>query len=193
MIRVKLSDSKVRELDSMVSTSFWSPDGKPLSSKEFIRKLFGDLPSFFKDEDELREIWSLPDTRKQLLEELSEKGYSKEQLRDLQKIIHGEESDLFDVLSYIAYHVALVPRLERAKRAKLYLKSYNQKQQEFINFVLDQYVKDGVSELDDAKLPKLLTLKYKALANAKAKLGDINSIRETFIGFQEHLYQSNAS
>jgi len=192
MVKVKLSDNKVREIDSMVRTSFWSPSGKPISSQEFIEQLFGDLPSFFTNENELRKLWSLPSTRKKLLTELSEKGYTNSQLEDLRNLIHGEESDLFDVLSYVAYHKDLVPRLERASRAKIQMNDYNQKQQEFLNFVLEQYVKEGVDELDDSKLPNLLELKYKAIADAKRELGDIKSIRETFIGFQEYLYQERA-
>jgi type I restriction enzyme R subunit len=193
MVRVKLSGNKEREIDSMVKTSFWSPSGKPISSEEFIQQLFGDLPSFFSDENQLRELWSVPSTRKKLLEELSEKGYTNAQLEDLRNLIHGEDSDLFDVLSYVAYHKDLVPRLERADRAKVHMNDYNQKQQEFLNFVLEQYVRDGVDELDDAKLPNLLELKYKAIADAKIQLGDIKSIRNTFIGFQEHLYGDEAS
>lgn len=192
MIKVKLSDNKVREIDSMIKTSFWSPSGKPISSTEFIEQLFGDLPEFFKSESELRKIWSLPSTRKKLLTELSEKGYTNSQLEDLRNLIHGEDSDLFDVLSYVAYHKDLVPRLERAGRAKIQMNDYNQKQHEFLNFVLEQYVKEGVNELDDSKLPDLLELKYKAIADAKRELGDIKSIRETFIGFQEYLYQERA-
>ncbi|MCB0549350.1 MAG: DEAD/DEAH box helicase family protein [Phaeodactylibacter sp.] len=192
IIRVKLSDHKVRELDAMVKTSFYSTDGKPISAEEFIKQLFGDIPSLFKNEEELRKIWSLPDTRRKLLEELSEKGYTHEQLEDLRKLVHGEDSDLYDVLIYIAYHKDLVPRLERAERAKVYLNSYNPAQQDFLNFVLEQYVKVGVDELDDGKLPSLLELKYKAIADAKRELGDIQSIRNTFIKFQEHLYQSQA-
>jgi len=188
MIKVKLSDQKVIELDSMVKTSFWSPDGKPVSSAEFVRKLFGDIPKFFKDEEELRRIWSMPDTRKKLIRDLSDNGYTESQLEDLQKIIHGEESDLYDVLSYIAWHRDMVPRIERADRARIYLSSYDPQQREFLYFVLDQYVRDGVTELDDQKLPDLLTLKYKAIADARKELGDIAGIRETFIGFQGYLY-----
>ena len=192
MIKIKLSDGKVRELDSMVKTTFWNPTGVPISSQEFVKQLFGDIPTFFKDEEELRKLWILPDTRKKLLEELSEKGYTNEQLNDLKKLVHGEDSDLFDVLSYVAYHRNLVPRLERAKKARIHFDSYNPAQQEFLNFVLDQYVKEGVDELDDAKLPELLELKYHAIADAKQALGDIKSIRDSFIGFQEHLYKKQA-
>lgn len=191
MISVKLSDHKTREIDSMIKTSFWSPSGKPISATEFMQQLFGDLPSLFADEHELRQLWSLPSTRKKLLEELREKGYTSPQLDDLRQAIHGEDSDLFDVLSYVAYHKSLVPRLERASKAKIQLSDYNPKQQEFLNFILEQYIKGGVTELDDSKLPKLLELKYQAISDAKQELGDIKSIRKAFIEFQEYLYEES--
>ena len=189
MIKVTLSDNKVRELDSMVKTSFYNSDGGILSAEQFIKNLFGELPALFKNEDELRKIWSQPDTRKKLLEELTEKGYSQAQLEDLQKLVHGEENDLYDVLSYVAFHRNMIPRLERAEKAKIHFDSYNAEQQEFLNYVLDQYVKAGVSELDDAKLSQLLILKYHAIPDAKQALGDIPTIRKTFIGFQGFLYE----
>jgi len=192
MIKVKLSKTKELELDSMIRTSFWSPDGKPISANEFVKNLFGDIPSFFSNEEELRKIWSLPDTRKKLLTELSEKGYTQAQLDDLKKLVHGENSDLYDVLSYVAYHTELVPRLERATRAKVHLNNYNSAQQDFLNFVLKQYINTGFTELDDTKLPDLLELKYNAIADAKQALGSIPSIRNTFIGFQEYLYKAKA-
>ena len=191
LIRIKLSEQKVLELDSMVKTSFWSPEGHPISAEQFIKSLFGDLTNMMSESD-LKKAWSIPNTRRKLLEELSEKGYTPAQLEELRKIVHGEDSDLFDVLSYIAYHRNLVPRLKRAEKAKVHFSTYNTEQQEFLNFVLDQYVKEGVTELDDSKLPDLLELKYHAIADAKSKLGDIKSIRETFIGFQEYLYESEA-
>jgi len=192
MVKIKLADNKFREIDSMVKTSFWSATGKPISSEQFMQELYGDLPSFFKSETELRKLWSMPGTRKKLLEELSEKGYSNAQLEDLRKVIHGQDSDLFDVLSFVAYHKNLVPRLQRSENAKIKLADYHPKQQEFLNFVLQQYVREGVNELDDSKLPNLLELKYQAIADAKRELGDIKSIREAFIGFQEHLYSDRA-
>jgi len=189
IIKIKLSDNKEREIDSTVKTTFWDPSGKPISSTEFIEQLFGDIPKYFSSELELRKIWSIPSTRKKLLDELNENGYTSTQLDDLRKLVQGEESDLYDVLSYVAYHTNLVPRLERASKAKLQIMDYDVKQQEFLNFVLDQYVRDGVNELDDKKLPELLALKYKAIADAKRELGNIKSIRENFIGFQKNLYE----
>ncbi len=177
----------------MIHTTFWSADGSMLSAKEFIQQLFGDLPGFFENEEELRKIWSLPATRKKLLEELSDKGYTDSQLEELRKLVHGEDSDLFDVLNYVAYQKDLVPRLDRASQARIQIQDYEPKQQAFLNFVLSQYVKEGVGELDDAKLADLLKLNFGAIDDAKNQLGEIKSIREAFIGFQEHLYQAEAS
>lgn len=193
MVKVKLADGKVRQLQHTVSTSFWSPDGRPISAEEFLRSLFGTLPELFKSEDELRNIWSKPDTRKKLLEELSEKGFAKPQLTEFQKILNAENSDLYDVLAYIAFHSEIVDRDIRANKAKIHLSNYDQKQQEFLNFVLSQYVKQGVDELDDTKISDLLVLKYHAIADAKKELGDIATIREIFINMQPHLYREKAA
>lgn len=188
MVKVKLADGKVRQFQHMVSTSFWSPDGTPISAEEFLKSLFGALPALFKNEDELRTIWSKPDTRKKLLEELTEKGFAKQQLQEFQRILNAENSDLYDVLAYIAFHSDIIERAERADKAKIHLIDYDPKQQEFLDFVLNQYVKQGVDELDDSKIGDLLVLKYHAIADAKKELGDIASIRNTFIGFQTYLY-----
>ena len=51
-----------------------------------------------------------------------------------------------------------------------------------------QYVKEGVGELDEDKLPHLIQLKYRAVSDAAADLGGIPAIRSAFIGFQRHLY-----
>lgn len=50
-----------------------------------------------------------------------------------------------------------------------------------------------MDKLDDEKLPELLELKYKAIADAKRELGNVTFIREIFIGFQEHLYREETS
>ena len=174
----------------MIKTSFWSPSGTPISASDFIKQLYGDLPNFFSSEEELRKLWSLPDTRKKLLSELNENGYSQEQLSDLKNIVNGTDSDLFDVLNYIAYHKELVPRLERATMARMKLSDYSVNQREFLNFVLEQYIEEGVDELYVEKLSPLLTLKYSTISDAKNHLGDIKSIRKSFISFQKELYST---
>ena len=65
------------------------------------------------------------------------------------------------------------------------------KQQEFLEFVLEQYIKEGVGELDRSKLPKLLELKYHAVRDAVTQLGSVGIISEVFIGFQQYLYSQD--
>jgi type I restriction enzyme, R subunit len=193
-IRVKLADGKERMIQHMVATTFWSPDGKPMSAQEFIERLYGDLPELFKDEEELRRIWGRPDTRKALLEGLAEKGYSEEALNEVARMIDAEDSDLFDVLSYIRFASAPITRKERvATHSSLIFSRYTGKQREFLDFVLDQYVREGVGELDGSKLPHLIDLKYRALDDATAELGSVSDIRELFTGFQRHLYEPEAA
>jgi type I restriction enzyme, R subunit len=79
-IIIKLADGKERVIQHMMATSYWSPDGKPISANQMVERLYGELPRFFKDEDELRRLWSKPDTRKALLQSLAEKGFGPEQL-----------------------------------------------------------------------------------------------------------------
>lgn len=188
-VQVKLADGKERTIQHMIATTFWSPEGKPMSAAEFIERLFGDLPALFKDEDELRAIWSKPDTRKALLEGLTEKGYGQDELAEIRRMIDAENSDLFDVLAYIAFALSPISREERvlANKGRIF-SHYGYKEQEFLDFVLDHYIQQGVGELDQEKLPDLLALKYQAINDAVAELGPVVGIRDVFIGFQEHLY-----
>jgi type I restriction enzyme, R subunit len=189
--KVKLADGKERSIDHMMSTTFWHPDGSPMSAQQFMEQLFGKLPEFFKDEAELRALWSVPDTRKLLLHGLAEKGFGHDQLVEMQKIINAEKSDLFDVLEYVAYALPPSTREERAARAKVAIKkNFNGKQQAFLDFVLAHYVDVGVDELDQDKLAPLLKLRYRnSIADAVADLGNPNEVGQMFAGFQKYLYE----
>jgi type I restriction enzyme R subunit len=193
--KVKLADGKARTIQHMTSTTFWHPDGTPMSAQQFMELLFGKLPEFFKDEAELRALWSSPDTRRKLLDGLAEKGFGKEQLSEMQKIIDAEKSDLFDVLAHVAYALPPLTRDERATRAKLTIsKKFTSKQQTFLDFVLAHYVAVGVEELDQEKLTPLLKLKYRdSIADALADLGRPDEIGRAFAGFQRYLYEPSVA
>ena len=193
MVEVTLADGNKRKIQSMTATSFWSADGTPMSAAQFMENLFGAMPEFFKDEDQLRAIWSDPATRKSLLAGLADKGFSAEPLAEMQKLIEAENSDLFDVLAYVAFEAAPETRAERASKARAVVhQQFNDKQQAFVDFVLAQYVKQGVDELDAEKLSPLLKLRYGALNDAIQDLGGAEQIRQVFVGFQRYLYESNA-
>ena len=194
-LKIKLRNGKEFEIQSMMSTSFWNANGTPMSAEEFLNNLFGELPNLFKNEEELRTLWSSPLTRKTLLEKLDEAGFGKDELATLQKIIDAEKSDLFDVLDFVFYSdTKPITREARVQAAQATIFALlNSKQKEFIEFVLSKYIETGVEELDQEKLPVLLTNKYQSLEDAKEILGDVANIKKLFIEFQQHLYKENVA
>lgn len=193
-VKIKLRDGKEREIQHMISTSFWNADGKPISVEEFLSNLYGSLPSFFKDEDELRTIWSNPMTRKVLLQKLADAGYGKDELTTLQKLIDADKSDLFDVLEYVSFAITPISREVRVAASQPAIFALlDNRQKEFLEFVLSKYIESGVDELDQEKLPLLLQNKYQSLGDAIDILGDVPQISSLFIEFQKHLYQSTVA
>ncbi len=177
------------------STTFYDPKlGKTIGADEFIQRLVGKLPGFFKSEEELRQIWSDPMTRKKLLQRLAEEGYDRKALEGIQKLLNAEDKDIFDILQYIAYNTNMKSRVERANECMEYVAdSYNARQASFIEFILEQYKKNGVNELNDERVGKLITLRYGSPRDAQKVLGEMKQIRTIFCNFQHYLYQDRAS
>ena len=158
-----------------------------------MKQMFADLPQFFEDEDQLRDIWGNPNTREKLLEDLSAAGYDEEKLEGMKDLIDAKHSDVYDVLAYVAYATETCTRTERVIESKRAIAGAftDHKQIEFIEFILDKYIEDGVKELSPKKIQSLVTLKYNTISDAAAVLGSPKAIRETFVGFQKYLYQAS--
>ena len=157
-----------------------------------MKKLFDtlQLPSLFESEEKLREIWSNPLTRKDLMSKLEKEGCHKEDLLKLQELINAENSDLYDVLQYIAYAKETVSRAARVETNEDNIYTMlNAQQREFVSYVLRNYVEVGVDELDIGNLSTVLTAKYGSVHEAQQELGDVEEVQRTFIEFQEHLYK----
>jgi type I restriction enzyme R subunit len=188
-VTVKLADGKVRKLQHMAATTFWSADGRPMSAAQFLESLFGVLPEFFKDEDELRKLWSDPETRQRLIDGLAERGFSREALAEMQKAVEAEDSDLYDVLAYVAFAASPITRLQRAVAAKLATFTFvTDKQAAFIEFLLSHYVDRGIDELGSSRLKLLLELRYGATQNAFSELGQPEKVRALFLEAQRRLF-----
>lgn len=189
-LKIKLSDGKVRELQSMSSTYFYV-DGKPISAEDFLKHLFDvlKLPELLESEEKLRELWANPMTRRELLKKLEDAGCHKDDLVKLQELIDAQDSDLFDVLEYIAYAKSPISRATRVETNKDNIYNMlNATQRDFVEYVLRNYVDVGVDELDVSKLSTVLTVKYGSIHAAQEQLGTPQEIRQTFIEFQKQLY-----
>lgn len=190
-IIVKLRDGRELKIQHMKETIFMGPDGKTLNAQEFIASLFDvlALPDLFRSEEDLRKIWSVPMTRKALLNRLAEIGFDESSLLEIQKLIDAEDSDLFDVLEYVAFSEEPITREARVVATRPELNSaLTPAQQDFIEFILGRYIQTGVDELDDARLPDLLQLKYDAVADGVSQLGGPDMARKIFLDAQQRLY-----
>ena len=193
-IKIKLSDGKARKIKAMSDTMFYL-DGKPVSAEEFIKKLFDTLklPEILGSEDDLRELWSNPITRSELISKLDKHGCSKDDLHKLRQVIDAENSDLFDVLQYIAFSNPAISRKERVDLAEDNIYNFiNKDQVEFIRFVLNNYIQEGIDELDISNLSTIINAKYGSINEAQKELGSSDAIKETFTDFQKYLYQKSS-
>jgi type I restriction enzyme R subunit len=191
---IKLADGKERRIQHMIATNFFGPDGKLMSAAQFVQSLFDTLrlPVFLKSEEHLRKLWSDPTTRAALLDRLADAGFSRDDLAAIQALIDAQNSDLFDVLQYVAYAKPTLTRTERveASRKRIY-RDLEANQREFIDFVLSQYVDLGVDELQQERLPQLLAIKYQSQMEGIQALGGTDRARATFIDFQRELYRAS--
>ena len=166
-------------------------DGKLITLKEFVNVLVDNetLPKFFKDDEDLRTQWQNPDTRKALLEKMEHDGFSLDKLLKVQEMLNYEKCDLLDVLEYLAYQSTPIEREQRVAIARSEITAdLNEPQSDFVNFVLNQYIEQGYTELSMENLPELIKLKYGTINDAKAELGSLGEINKIFIGFQKGLY-----
>lgn len=187
-LEIRLSDGKARKIKYIKSDMFWGADGKPVSAEEFLHSMFGQLPEFFNSAQELETIWSSPKTREELLDKMADVGYDMETLSKVRSLVDAEDSDLLDVLEYIAYNIEPIERKDRVKKTDAYRLSLSTKEQEFVNFIIQLYLREGVEELGTKKLPEIINLKYGSVADGVSTLGGIDVARNAFNNLQRHLY-----
>lgn len=95
------------------------------------------------------------------------------------------------MLAYVAFALPTLTRQQRGdERRPEILTHYDAKLQAFLDFVLGEYVKQGISERDQDKLGNLITLKYHTVNEAAVQLGGVPAIKETLVGFQQFLYST---
>jgi type I restriction enzyme R subunit len=129
------------------------------------------------------------------LTKLGEQGFSLVDLGKIQELISATESDLYDVLAYISFAAPKKTREKRASGARRRVAmQFSDRTRDFIDFVLDHYVTEGVEELDPLKLPQLLELKYGGIQDALREIGSsADNVRDAFISFQKFLYEETAA
>nr|WP_291240704.1 type I restriction endonuclease subunit R [Gemmobacter sp.] len=188
---IRLADGKERAIRYLAATTYWGPDGKPMSAQQFLDRLFGDLSKMIASEDDLRREWSNPESRERFVAVLEQQGYDPEKLAEMRRLVDAPNSDLFDVLAYIRFSTEPKTRTDRAEAVREQgLGDADIKMRDFLLGVLSAYESGGETELATSKLGGLLTARYGTLADAKLALGEIATIRKAFFEIQRQIYLS---
>jgi len=174
-----------------IETTYVGTDGIPLKTEDYLELLIGVLGKFYNDEDGLREIWSNPTNRKDLLNKLKEMNIDESQLNDLKVIFEAEDSDIYDILTHISFNLDIKTRAERVlsvEDSDFTEKYHNDKAKEFIEFILDRYQKYGVKELEDNNLSTLIEVSSIDKSVLNTSFGSYK-IRDEYFGLQREIYR----
>ncbi len=179
---VKVIDIETRYLDPVT--------GKHLSSEAFLERIVWELPKLYTDEHQLRMLWANPDTRQELLENLAKLGIEKDQLDDLKRMFHAENSDIFDILAHLSFDSDIKYRQERSEYAKGIIEHYESlKAQEFLDFLLALYVKQGILDFRKDRLSRKIELYWKWQAREIAQeFWGMEKLVEAYYEVQRSLY-----
>jgi type I restriction enzyme R subunit len=171
-------------------------DGKTLDAEAYLREIMGHLPALYQSEAQLRAIWQDPKTRRELIKKLESEGLSGDQLIEFKRLLHAENSDIIDVLTFLQYDSALSTYTERVIRAKgddaFFNRYRDQRAKNFLYFILDQYEQHGVQELDLENLSQLIQ-KSLFLGNRREAVqafgGKPELIQQAFLDLQVVLFK----
>jgi type I restriction enzyme R subunit len=176
-----------------IETTYVGENGIPLKTEDYLELLIGVLGKFYNDENGLREIWSNPKNRKDLLNKLKEMNIDESQLDDLKQIFEAQDSDIYDVLAHLSFNMDIKSRNERViavENSDFVEKYHNEKAKQFIEFILDRYRKDGVKELDDDKLGKLVDLSgLGTIREVASNFGGIPQMGNEYLELQKEIYK----
>lgn len=164
-----------------------------LSLEQYIQRLFGTLPRFLAGEADLRKRWSQPDTREHLLDLLAQSGFPEDKLEMTRRFLEMDNCDMLDVLAYLAYNTTPIDRQRRADILRQQaLKQFTAAQVDFINYVMELYVRNGFKELSADNLPMLINMKYHSATDAVQELDmQPQEIKDFYWGMQRNLYDGS--
>ncbi len=188
-VTIDIKGKKLKVIN--IETTYVGDDGRPLKTDEYLELLIGILGKFYNDEQGLRDIWSNPSHRKELLNKLKEMNIDESQLEDLKEIFEAVNSDIYDVLAHLSFNLDIKTRNERAmavENSTFIEKYHNEKAKDFIEFILEKYIKYGFKELEENKLSTLIEQSGFDKKDLMASFGKFK-IRDEYFGLQREIYK----
>ena len=151
----------------------YDPADGGLKLREYSQYVRDQVLKLKLDPSQLLAQWAHAVGRRALRERLADSNITPE---DLAEWAGRPDTDVIDLLLYVAWEVPLLSRAERARRVitrhQDFLLSFAPKAREVLNKVLDQYAARGADELDMEALR----------AESYTELGTISEMAKSFGG-----------
>lgn len=146
-----VNDVEVKVISERVQ--YYGKDGKLIteSIKDYSKK---NILNEFATLDTFLNRWNSEDRKEAIIEELKEQGVLLDALREE---IGNPDIDDFDLICHIAYDKKPLTKAERANNVKKrgYLYKYSGMAQQVLEKLLDEYMNEGIEDLQDTKILEL--------------------------------------
>ncbi len=123
------------------------PDGKQLRVIKFTDYTAEKVRSLYRNAAELRREWADPQQRREIIENLGERGIDFEQLA---KVSQQPDADPLDLLCHLAFNAPLRTRRERAQRLRSekrdFFDQFGPAARQVLNELLDKYTEHGTAQ-----------------------------------------------
>src|SRR5436305_2129125 len=178
---VEIASHLVYELD---------PDGKQLRVLRYSDYAAEKVRTLYPSAPELRQKWSNPSERSEIIEKLAQRGISFDELAETAK---QPNADPFDLLCHLAFNAPLRTRRERAQRLreerKDFFDQYGPEARAILDELLDKYAEYGTAEfvLPDALQIPPISARGNVIEIAKM-FGGGERLREAVNQLQTLLY-----
>jgi type I restriction enzyme R subunit len=152
------------------------PDGHQLRVVKFTDYTADKVRTLYPTAVLLREQWSDPEHRADIVQALEERGIDLDHLR---QVTGQPEADPFDLLCHVAFNAPLRTRRERAARVRQqkqdFFEQYSPAARAILNDLLDKYTQYGLAQF---KIPDVLKVP------PISQRGSLKEITDSFAGAQ---------
>ena len=168
-------------------------DGKKLQVVTYTEYSGRTVRTLYPTRDALQSAWANPDTRAEVLRELTERGISFEELA---ASADQPDADPFDLLCHLAWNAPLLTRRQRAEQARKAAQDlfgqYGESAREILTLLLDKYIERGIVQFNAlSELMKVQPFdRYGSPSEiATRHFGGIKPFKEAVSRLQTALYQ----
>ncbi|WP_234085401.1 EcoAI/FtnUII family type I restriction enzme subunit R [Azonexus sp. R2A61] len=168
-------------------------DGKKLQVVKYTEYSGRAVRTLYPTRDALQSAWANPDTRSEVLRELTERGISFEELAASSE---QPDADPFDLLCHLAWNAPLLTRRQRADQARRQAQDlftqHGETAREILTLLLERYIERGILQFNTlSDLMKVQPFdRYGSPSEiATRHFGGVRGMKDAVARLQTALYQ----